>query len=85
MGAFENSSQGGSESDTLDDISGLDTVKNLQISSEKKKKKNNTKQNPISLQIMVLSVHTYSCQIKKKKVDLCVLIWNGVIRVLKKE
>lgn len=32
MAAFEYSSQGGSEIDTLDVISGLDTVKNLQIS-----------------------------------------------------
>lgn len=37
MAAFEYSSQGGSEIDTLDVISGLDTVKNLQISFKKKK------------------------------------------------
>lgn len=39
LNAFEYSSQGGSEIYTPDVISGSDTVKNLQISFKKKKKK----------------------------------------------
>lgn len=60
MAAFEYSSQGSTEIDTLDVISGLDTVKNLQIPKKKSH--------------LFADHGIISTPVRLKKIDLCVLV-----------
>lgn len=78
LNAFEYSSQGGSEIYTPDVISGSDTVKNLQISFKKKK------EIPSLCRSWYYQCTHIPVRLKKNR-SVYVLVWNGVIRVLKKK